>query len=99
VHPFLAPRKPPDFLVEGNKEVSKLKALFLIVLAGVLVSGCFGGGPSEEQTKQLQEAFANPHKVCIDGWKFYCVDIPAQNVCFPTTHVLTAEGKPIACGR
>lgn len=76
-----------------------MKALFLIVLAGVLVSGCFGGGPTDEDVKQLQSAFMNPNKVCIDGWKFYCVDVPQyEGLCFPTTHVLTAEGKPISCG-
>ena len=79
-----------------------MKALFLIVLVGVLFSGCFsmcGNAPTEEQAKETQEALLNPKQVCVHGWKFYCVRVPAQKVCFPTTHVLTAEGKPIACGR
>lgn len=78
-----------------------MKALFSIVLAGVLFSGCFsmcGSAPSEEEVKEIQEALLNPKQVCMDGWKFYCVRVPQQNVCFPTTHVLTAEGKPVSCG-
>ena len=73
-----------------------MKALLIVVLLGLLTAGCFGG--SSMSNEEMQEILLAPKQVCMDGLKFYCIQIPdKKDVCLPTTHVLTADGKPIPC--